>query len=91
MGNRFLMALYRLSEALLDQIFMQLWGIDFSYGEHSNACTQTGKAMAFFVFDKGITKLAITQTQLPLSAGEAERSKSPFFEILEPSHYNAKV
>ena len=26
MGNRFLMALYRPSEALLDQIFMQRWG-----------------------------------------------------------------
>ena len=27
MGNRFLMARYRPSEALLDQIFMQRWGI----------------------------------------------------------------
>jgi len=27
MGNRFLMALYRPSEALLDQIFMQRWGL----------------------------------------------------------------
>jgi hypothetical protein len=26
MGNRFLMALYRASEALLDQTFMQRWG-----------------------------------------------------------------
>jgi hypothetical protein len=26
MGNRFLMARYRPSEALLDQIFMQRWG-----------------------------------------------------------------
>jgi hypothetical protein len=27
MGNHFLMALYRPSEALLDQIFMQRWGL----------------------------------------------------------------
>ena len=27
MGNRFLMALYRASEALLDQTFMQRWGL----------------------------------------------------------------
>jgi hypothetical protein len=27
MGNRFLMAGYRPSEALLDQIFMQRWGL----------------------------------------------------------------
>ena len=27
MGNRFLMAWYKPSEALLDQIFMQRWGL----------------------------------------------------------------
>jgi len=32
---------------------------------------QTEKAMAFFVFDKGIIKLAIAQTSLALPAGEA--------------------
>jgi len=30
MGNRFLMALYRPSKALLDQIFMQRWGISIA-------------------------------------------------------------
>jgi len=30
MGNRFLMALYRPSEALLDQIFMQRWGLSIN-------------------------------------------------------------
>jgi len=47
--------------------------------------------MAFFVFDKGVIKLAITQTRLALPAGEAERSRSPVFEILEPSHYSGEV
>jgi hypothetical protein len=31
MGNRFLTALYRPSGALLDQIFMQRWGLLTSY------------------------------------------------------------
>jgi hypothetical protein len=30
--------------------------------------------MAFFVFDKGIIKLAIAQTRLALPAGEAQHS-----------------
>ena len=41
--------------------------------------------MAFFVFDNDIIKLAIAQTRLALPDGEAERSRSPVFEILETS------
>jgi len=34
-------------------------------------CTQTGKAMAFFVFAKGTVELAIAQIRLALPAGKA--------------------